>query len=673
MKRLSIFALGLLLCLGTAVNAQQTDRESGNWNSRDTWGGIVPIRISAVSIENGNDVFLPGKVKGQARSLTISNGSLAIDNGGILTTTRGTAISDNKGTPTKSGMINGGTTISGNGTLTNSGMINGGATIRDNGTLTNNGTTNGGATIRDNGTLTNNGTITGGTTISGNGTLTNSGTIGGGTTISGGTLTSSGTINDGLTISGGTLTSSGTINDGLIVNGGTVNLNQGSKTEAPIIINGGTVNIAAGAVVDLSQAIISESATVTIAEGAVVIGYRGQQSISITLTGNKWNFIGFPHIEDISPLAANDAPSIWALAFDYTTNGWTENYLHWIEGDPEHQDALAYGNGIFAWTETDYTIRASAAVSNENRRMIYNSTAGNDVNGRWFALANPFTFQLDITKFLNENSLSIQGGYVYTYNGRTFVENASGTINTINVGQGFFVNMSSDDGQIQFNNTQYSTSTAKSKSAEREFVRVSVATEGYKVPVMFAQNDQATEEYDIFDANKLFGDGSVAEPYLVCNGINLCKEEVNSENYMATMNIKSFESLSVEIVADNIPEGYSLTLIDGAVEVEMSEGDVYTTDITEGENAERFKLLINKNNVSIADVAQTESVRVVNNNRSIAIYGGKNVRTEVYNALGQKVYETSDRTFDLNNVASGAYVLKVQDGKSVSSDKIVVK
>ena len=66
-------------------------------------------------------------------------------------------------------------------------------------------------------------------------------------------------------------------------------------------------------------------------------------------------------------------------------------------------------------------------------------------------------------------------------------------------------------------------------------------------------------------------------------------------------------------------------------------------------------------------------MRVVNNNRSIAIYGGKNVRTEVYNALGQKVYETSDRTFDLNNVASGAYVLKVQDGKSVSSSKIIVR
>ena len=563
MKRLSIFALGLLLCIGTVVNAQQkktiTDNKSGDWNKQSTWqGGSRPNGSSNVSIENGNNVSLADI--GQAASLAISDGSLEIGNNGSLTATNGT------------------------------------------------------------------------------------------------------------TISGGTLTNYGTISGGLTVSGGIVYLNQGSTTAAPITITGGTVEIAAGAVVDFTTATIT-GGTVTIVPGAVVIGYQGNQSISISLTANKWNFIGFPHVDNISPLAANDAPSIWALAFDYTTNEWTENYLHWIEVG--QQDALAFGNGIFAWPESDYTISASAPVSNENRTMTYSGIAGSDEAGRWFALANPFSFPLDITKFLNANPGIVQGGCVYKYNGSTFDGNV--TSGTINVGQGFFVNMASNDGQIQFNNDQYSTSTAKSKSAEREFVRVSVSTEGYKVPVMFAQNDDASDGYDIFDANKMFGDGSVAEPYLICNGINLCKEEVSSTNYTATMNIKSFESRSVEIVADNIPEGYSLTLIDGALEVVMNQGDVYTTDIAEGENAERFKLLINKNNVSIADVAEVESVRVVNNNRSIRVYGGKSVRTEVYNALGQKVYETSDRAFDLNNVASGAYILKVSDGKTVNSAKIVVE
>ncbi|MCI6900688.1 MAG: T9SS type A sorting domain-containing protein, partial [Bacteroidales bacterium] len=290
----------------------------------------------------------------------------------------------------------------------------------------------------------------------------------------------------------------------------------------------------------------------------------------------------------------------------------------------------------------------------------------------WFALSNPFVESIDVASLLS--GISTQGGCVYTYNGGTWVTRTNGSILP---GQGFFLNLSFLQGTYtQYKNatiTLQNPSSTSSKAPSRDFLTVSVATDGYKVPVMFAQNDMATEGYDIYDANKMFGSGSVAEPYLVCNGIELCKEEVSSANYTATMNIKSYESRSVEIVADNIPEGYSLTLIDGAVEMEMREGGVYTTDIAEGENADRFKLLITKNNVSIADVAEAESIRVVNNNRSIRVYGGKSVRTEVYNALGQKVYETSDRVFDLNNVASGAYVLRVQDGKSVNSTKIVVE
>ena len=387
---------------------------------------------------------------------------------------------------------------------------------------------------------------------------------------------------------------------------------------------------------------------------------------------NGWNFVGLPLHDNIAPLAADDAPAIWALRFNYDDNEWSENYLHYVEDG--QKDTLAKGYGMFVYlAEPSYYLRlGSGTVSTIDDDITYpyeqERTAA---QGRWFALANPFTSSLNIASFLTANGSRIHGGCVYRYvagnpgERGTFETLSEGTIK---IGQGFFVNMADNETTITFN-----PSTAKSKSAEREFVRVSVATEGYKVPVMFAQNDDASDGYDIYDANKMFGDGSVAEPYLVCNGINLCKEEVLSSSYTATMNVKSSESRSVEIVADNIPEGYSLTLIDGALEVVMNQGDVYTTDIAEGENADRFKLLITKNNVSIADVAEAESIRVVNNNRSIRVYGGKSVRTEVYNALGQKVYETSDRVFDLNNVASGAYILKVSDGKTVNSTKIVVE
>ena len=461
-----------------------------------------------------------------------------------------------------------------------------------------------------------------------------------------------------------------------VCNGGTLKFTKKTAVTGDIILESGATvdwqNLQAG---EFGGTVIIEAgATVTQSNIPAFLNPSNAAFNSSKITYAKpiqsgWNFIGLPLSSNVAPLAASDAPAMWALRFNYEANEWSENYLHYIEGG--QQDALAVGNGIFVYlADNSYNIRlgyGTGETSSVTMSYPYEGERSAQNDGRWFALANPYMKNLDISTFLVNNTGKIQGFCVYLFDGTSFVSMQSN--GTIPVGDGFFVNMADEYSVITFNYP----SSAKSKGAEREFVRVSVATNGYKVPVMFAQNDDASDGYDIYDANKMFGDGSVAEPYLVCNGINLCKEEVNSVSYTATMNIKSFESRSVEIVADNIPEGYSLTLIDGAVEVAMSEGDVYTTDIAEGENAERFKLLINKNNVSIADVAEVESVRVVNNNRTISIYGGKSVRTEVYNALGQKVYETSDRVFDLNNVASGAYILKVSDGKTVNSAKIVVE
>lgn len=421
---------------------------------------------------------------------------------------------------------------------------------------------------------------------------------------------------------------------------------------------------------------------------------RTNEGMATTIASEKWNFIGLYDNTNLQAFrgVSTESNKVWALQYDYENGNWGDAYC-------TYENQFATGEGVFVYPQHQTTVpftvtpitqnvSITKTIGVTNVRPGHPGGAGNKAINLyytgWFALANPFVESIDVASLISGintqgsytlNSQSIQGGCVYTYNGGTWAMRTSGNILP---GQGFFLDLFfTENGPVANENTtvnlQYSWTNSSSKAASRDFLTLSVATDGYKVPVMFAQNDQATEEYDIFDANKLFGDGRVAEPYLVCNGIELCKEEVSSANYTATMNIKSSESRSVEIVADNIPEGYSLTLIDGAIETEMSEGGVYTTDIAEGENADRFKLLITKNNVSIADVAEAESIRVVNNNRSIRVYGGKSVRTEVYNALGQKVYETSDRAFDLNNVASGAYVLRVQDGKSVNSTKIVVE
>ena len=382
-----------------------------------------------------------------------------------------------------------------------------------------------------------------------------------------------------------------------------------------------------------------------------------------------WYLIGFPvqGKSAIAPLAADDAPDIWALAFDYPNNKWNENnFLHYNDGQ---KDSIEAGNGIMAFCNANYTPITTGLTVNDNL-IVTNHVTGTDNDGRWMALANPYPATITTADIKAQT----QGQTIYVY--------ALGTwhyknIDILHSGTGFMVNMPEGQDSIVFRKNMidgYGTTTGtKSTPAEREFLTVSVSTDGYKVPVMFAKNEAAREDYDIFDANKLFGDGSLAEPYLLCKGINLCKEEVNSLPYTATMNIKSGEARNVEIIADKIPEGYSLVLLDGEEEIAMNQGDIHTVNIASGENADRFKLKIGEKNVSITDVEKVADLSIRNNNRNIIIEGGKNVKAEVYNTLGQKVYETTARNFNIEGVAAGAYVIKVQSGKAVQSQKVIIR
>ena len=384
-----------------------------------------------------------------------------------------------------------------------------------------------------------------------------------------------------------------------------------------------------------------------------------------------WNCMGFPvHGKSaIAPLAADGAPDIWALAFDYTNNKWNENnFLHYND---DQKDSIEAGNGIMAFCNSNYPPITTGLTVNDNL-IVTNPVTGTDNDGRWMALANPYPATITTAGIKAQT----QGQTIYVY----ITVGTAGTwqaMDKLHSGTGFMVNMPKEQNFIEFRKNMIdgygTTTTAKSTPAEREFLTVSVSTDGYKVPVMFAKNEAAREDYDIFDANKLFGDGSLAEPYLLCNGINLCKEEVNSLPYTATMNIKSGEARSVEIIADNIPEGYSLVLLDGEEEIAMNQGDIHTVNIASGENADRFKLKIGEKNVSITDVENVADLSIRNNNRNIIIEGGKNIRAEVYNTLGQKVYETTARNFNIEGVAAGAYVIKVQSGKAVQSQKVIIR
>lgn len=463
----------------------------------------------------------------------------------------------------------------------------------------------------------------------------------------------------------GKLTVNGTLNaNSLTINTGktlTVNGNVYTNT----LTNNGTISVGNYKILKVSVNYTGDG-TKNFLANAIVIGINHNYNLTLNLTDAKWNFVGFPTSRDLSFLtASNSTQDIWAIEFDHSNNIWnTTQYLL-------SSNVINRGEGIFVFPDGAVSKTLNFTTNNEDLNISHSSSNTNNGN-RWYALANPFTYDISINKLKNKNQNRIQGGVVYTYNGTTFSTQSYGFIQPL---QGFFINIPQSNTTIDFKLDEiYYQEALKSETAPIDEITLDVVTDDYAVPVSFKHNEAALAEYDIFDANKMFGTGEVAEPYFVLGERSLCIEAANTLPYVAPMNIRSGEARDIKIVASDIPEQYEVILKDGEEEILLEQGSIYETIVSNGENSDRFQLIINKKNgVSISDVESLSNVSLRQYNRNIIIEGGKNIHTEIFNMLGQKVYETADRNFMLNDAKSGTYIVKVKDGNSVNTTKIIIK
>ncbi|MBQ2398377.1 MAG: T9SS type A sorting domain-containing protein [Bacteroidales bacterium] len=428
---------------------------------------------------------------------------------------------------------------------------------------------------------------------------------------------------------------------------------------------------------------------------------------------NNWTFIGAPFagykLECIKPAPSAD---ISISKYDYTQGDWSNE---WATVSTEMEAA----EGYFAWPfysgVVTYTTYGDVCVKNEETKIweekpydfdkepateLNNAdiTIEKEItenNGRWMALSNPYPAKLSVNKFVaantdiafgseaSEEGGNIQGQCIYkltnnvSSNKQTWdvvFANTNETVKEIAMTEGFFVNLASGN-SVTFSKTQltnYPTTEAKSQVAPREFVELSLVKGKQKSKLYFAHNEMAEQNYDIFDANKLFALREVAEPYFLTDGNALVKEEVKELPYLATMNVRSFADDTVSFVVENIPEGYYVYLIDNGERIKMHEQIGYLTQIAEGENEDRFKILVTK--TILEDSRAASNIEITNYNREITIESEvENLEIEVYNALGQKVFATKDYNFTLNEVPAGAYLVKAFSGKVRQTQKIVVK
>lgn len=465
--------------------------------------------------------------------------------------------------------------------------------------------------------------------------------------------------------------------------------NWGSTTWAQV-----NYKINAGETKTLSNTFVMTNAKTIDNQGVLVIEQGGEivnatennvggiiEVVTPQKSAENWNFCGAPFedykLEVVKPVENSD---VAVCTYNYGNGAWNN---HWATIDT----AMKAGESAFAYhfytgpitfttygdlgTQTTYPPSATAKYQLNNSDVTVSNSIVLSENGYWMPLANPYPAKLSVSKFL-QNPNNVQGQGVYVWNGTSFDLKPDGDIK---VTEGFFVNYSSAGSHTAtFNKSQLThyPSSTKSEVASREFIELALEKGEESVKVYFARNEDAEQEYDIYDANKMFATMGAAEPYFLTDGIALIKEEVKTLPYYATMNVRSEDDTVMNFVMKNLPDRYAVSIIDGDNVIDMTEGSVYSTEIARGDNEGRFKLLV-KQGVGLTDVEEL-NVRITNSNRHVTVQTAEtNLNIEVYNTLGQKVFSTKQSNFILKGVPSGTYMVKAYNNKSSETAKIVIQ
>lgn len=389
------------------------------------------------------------------------------------------------------------------------------------------------------------------------------------------------------------------------------------------------------------------------------------------LPTDKWSFVGAPlsdyKLEVIKPGTRDVAVS----TFDYTTGNWSNEWA-------TIETPIGTGEGFFLWSfanePTVFTTDSESGLQNYSlnnaQEIIVTKNLTTYQNGNWFALANPYTFKLDVDSIISQNKTKIQGqdGIYKLNNNGEFQYITEGEIN---VTEGFFLNYAnSGKDTVRFSKTQRKRNAKTEK--KKEYITLKLQDKERETQLLFSHNEKAKTNYDIFDANKLFSLTEITEPYFLTDGVALVKEEVDKLPYTATLNVRSAESKEVQFRVDNIPENITVFLLDNGQEILMNNSAEYTTTITKGENAERFQLLVKKQ--QRLEEIKTNEIAIKNNNREIYIETSlDNLQVKVFNSLGQEIFSTKEKIFTLNKLSAGAYLIKAYNKNILQTAKIIIK
>ena len=420
-------------------------------------------------------------------------------------------------------------------------------------------------------------------------------------------------------------------------------------------------------------------ASLLIADGGSFIGAEflttGSASVKRIITNNRPHFMSSPVSSGATFGNVFDKPmTTWVREWNPLTNAWVNKSggLLWV-----------VGKGYNVQTTTPVVVATYTGPLNKVEVTTSNLST---MNGGWNLLGNPFQSAIDwddvvigsgmngtvsvydnnTYKTWNAGSGNLPLGIIPAQNG-FYVQALSGTNNFVTIplaarkhsGQGFYKSLITNVLRVDVNGNELEDAT---------FVRFS---------------NQATESFDNFDGEKIFGDASCPQVYslapdrrLSINSLPMEGNEIVDLGFKCnatgeyTLNASGMETF--DATTPIILEDLMLNTTQN-----LRSNPVYSFNYVNGDKENRFRLHF-KSATGITGI-NNSGINIYSLEKSVVINNTSSLSGEVwiYDAAGRELVRSSmtsqGKTTIPVNAAIGVYMVKVVTAKGSVAQKVFIR
>ena len=389
---------------------------------------------------------------------------------------------------------------------------------------------------------------------------------------------------------------------------------------------------------------------------------------------NGWHLVSSPAIESFAPSADNGF-----LANEYDLYFYEESTHYWRNHKPNGQYAnfnidplkgYLYANSANDTLQLQGTLRT--ATETVNIPLSY--TDGIALAGFNF-VGNPFAH--NVTSFTGTNVAT----EVYRMN-EAMDEVAVGTLsenNPLKPGEGFFVKATGDEASITFN--------SRATNAERSNITLEVSENGLLVDRFILKRDGAPlEKFTLNENSTRVYATEGAQDWAVAVIASEAKQSspteqpinfkaANNGTYTLTVNVENMDLDYLHLIDNMTGADIDLLTPAGNSPSERGQGGVYTFTAKTTDYASRFRLVFSANPNCGDAIGDNAPFAYINNGNIVITADAGDATLQIVDMTGRVIasYGGHTRCVPTSGIPTGVYVLRLVDGDSVRTQKIVIQ